>query len=187
MKEIDENVKNNEKAKLTKEENNTRNSIITLSINLANICNKSTNNLNNNNLVKSAIKEKNHIKSNPNSKKIIKVKKNVKNKFRKTKFKVPESDSKLIKDKNFSSKNEINQININIGNIIIDNNHIDENKINDIEYNDYELNNLEYKEALKYDKSSFFQYYFAQIKYKNLVIFTFYTSSDYNSKILKIS
>ena len=56
-----------------------------------------------------------------------------------------------------------------------------------MEYNDYELNNLEYEEAMKYDKRTYFHYYFAQLKYKNLLLFSFYTSSDYNSKTLKIS
>ena len=58
-------------------------------------------------------------------------------------------------------------------------------KIND--YNDYELNNLKYKEALKIDNRGYFQYYFSLLKRKQLLIFTFYTNDDYNSKIIKIS
>ena len=54
-------------------------------------------------------------------------------------------------------------------------------------YNDYELNNLTYEEALKYDHRNYFNYYFSLIKQKQLLIFSFYTYTDYNSKIIKIS
>ena len=62
---------------------------------------------------------------------------------------------------------------------------INKNKI--LKYNDYELNILDYKEALKIDKRTFFQYYISLIKRKQILIFTFYTRDDYNSKIIKIS
>ena len=55
-----------------------------------------------------------------------------------------------------------------------------------IKYNDYEINNFSYKQALKLDKRSYFQYYISLLKTKHLLIFTFYTKSDYNSKIIKI-
>ena len=55
----------------------------------------------------------------------------------------------MIKNKN----NYINKINI-----------INNNIINKINYNDYELNNLSYKEALKIDKRTYFQYYFSLLK-----------------------
>ena len=55
-----------------------------------------------------------------------------------------------------------------------------------INYNDYELNNLSYKEALKLDKRTYFQFYFSLLKMKHILIFTFYTYTDYNSKIIKI-
>ena len=54
-------------------------------------------------------------------------------------------------------------------------------------YNDYELNNLSYQEALKEDKINFSEYYLSLLKYNQLLIFTFYTYDDYNSKIIKIS
>ena len=56
-----------------------------------------------------------------------------------------------------------------------------------INYNDYELNNLNYKEALDIDKRKYYQYYFSLLRMKHLIIFTFYTMNDYNSKIMKIS
>ena len=53
--------------------------------------------------------------------------------------------------------------------------------------NDYELNNLSYKNAIKIDKRTYLQYYLSLLKTKHLLIFTFYTYTDYNSKIIKIS
>ena len=55
-----------------------------------------------------------------------------------------------------------------------------------IKSNDYELNSLTYKEALEKDKRTYFQYYLYLLKTKHLIIFTFYTSTDYNSRIIKI-
>ena len=55
-----------------------------------------------------------------------------------------------------------------------------------INYNDYELNNLPYQEALKIDKRDYIPYYISLLKYNQLLIFTFYTYNDYNSKIIKI-
>ena len=40
--------------------------------------------------------------------------------------------------------------------------------------------------ALKLDKRTYFQYYFSLLKMKHLLIFTFYTNNDYNSKSIKI-
>ena len=55
-----------------------------------------------------------------------------------------------------------------------------------IKSNDYELNSLTYKKALEKDKRTYFQYYLSLLKTKHLIIFTFYTSTDYNSRIIKI-
>ena len=57
---------------------------------------------------------------------------------------------------------------------------------NKIYYNDYELNTLSYQKALKIDKRTYFQYYFSLLKMKHILISTFYTNTDYNSKIIKI-
>ena len=51
-------------------------------------------------------------------------------------------------------------------------------------YTDYELNSLDYIDALKYDKRTYFQYYFSLIKRNHILIFTF-LSNDQNSKIIK--
>ena len=52
--------------------------------------------------------------------------------------------------------------------------------------NDYEINILAYEDALILDKRTYCQYYLSLLKTRHLIIFTFYTSNDYNSKIIKI-
>ena len=76
--------------------------------------------------------------------------------------------SKDIINNNFSfEKNELNK------NIIIS--------------NDFEINSLDYKNALQFDKRTYIQYYISLIRKKKQLIFTFYTSNDYNLKSLKIA
>ena len=53
-------------------------------------------------------------------------------------------------------------------------------------YNDQELNDSTYELAIKYDKRTFCEYYCSLIKTKNIFIFSFIYSGDYNSKIIKI-
>ena len=53
--------------------------------------------------------------------------------------------------------------------------------------NDQEINSLEYEKALELDKRTYFQYYFSLIKRKQLIIFTFIPTNDYNLISLKIS
>ena len=52
--------------------------------------------------------------------------------------------------------------------------------------NDTEKNSLPYKEALKFDKRTYFQYYLSLIRTKHSIVFTFITNNDYNSKSIKI-
>ena len=52
--------------------------------------------------------------------------------------------------------------------------------------NDYELNSLKYDLALQYDKRNYWEYYISLIKTKELIVFTFFTNTDYNSRMLKI-
>ena len=90
------------------------------------------------------------------------------------------SELKIIKSQNLindDKKGIINNINIYINNIRV-NNYKD--------YNEYEVNNLEYKEALKIDKRNYFQFYLSLLKKRNVLIFTFYTKNDYNSRYIKI-
>ena len=48
------------------------------------------------------------------------------------------------------------------------------------------MNNLNYKQAIIIDKRSYYQYYLSLLKRKHILIFTFYTSNDYNSREIKI-
>ena len=49
-----------------------------------------------------------------------------------------------------------------------------------------ELNDLPYKLALKYDKRNYCQYYMSLIRTKHNLIFSFYYTADYNSRIIKV-
>ena len=65
-------------------------------------------------------------------------------------------------------------------------------KINDLKMsnknlNDEELNNLEYELAIIIDKRTFFQYYFSLLKKKQLILFAFLPSNDYNLVVIKIA
>ena len=115
------------------------------------------------------------------------------------KKKILKRNIKLENTHEFKSK-EFSSTQVKISNIkIVDKNKLNNNdfdfkeKSGDIDnnfkynYNDYELNNLDYNDALQFDKRTYFQYYISLIKQTQLLVFTFYTSTDYNSKILKIS
>ena len=55
------------------------------------------------------------------------------------------------------------------------------------EYYDCEMNSFSYKNALKYDKRTFYQYYISLIKAKHPITFSFVPIKDYNSQLVKIS
>ena len=59
-------------------------------------------------------------------------------------------------------------------------------KIKNMALNDFEINRLIYPEALKYDKRNYFQYYWSLLRTGHIVLFSFITSNDYNSKSIKI-
>ena len=125
-----------------------------------------------------------------NKNKNIKIKKNPPiKKETKTKIKIKQFIMNDKVGKSSSSKIEINNNNSNIQNInksiqITTRNSKDFNsKIN---YNDYELNSMLYNLALLYDKRTYLQYYISLLKTRHIVIFSFYTSNDYNSKAIKI-
>ena len=54
-------------------------------------------------------------------------------------------------------------------------------------YNDYEINNLSYVKAIINDKRTYWEYYLSLIKTKQLLILSFYLSTDYNLKTVKIN
>ena len=127
-----------------------------------------------------------------------------KNKIKKKKYSSKDRKNEDKKKKNLNliiKENNINN-NISLKKNIISNDSLSKlsndslkiyNKIKSkkepkaLEYNDYELNNLEYQKALEIDKRKYFEYYISLIKRKQIIIFTFYTNDDYNSKIIKIS
>ena len=59
------------------------------------------------------------------------------------------------------------------------------NKIK-FEISGYEMNNLDFEKAIKCDKRSYSEFYISLISTKHLLIFSFFTKTDYNSKAIKI-
>ena len=57
---------------------------------------------------------------------------------------------------------------------------------NMIKFVDDEINDLSYDLAIKYDKRTYCDYYFSLLRSKHLFIFSFITSNDYNSRIMKM-
>jgi len=86
-----------------------------------------------------------------------------------------------IKSSNYLGNMELTKSKINLEKILsFSNNEI-------MKYNDNELNLLSYKDALIYDNRTYFQYYLSSLKTKHLLVFSFYNSNDYNSRIIKIN
>ena len=112
--------------------------------------------------------------------------------FRKSNFTKKDEDtidkntnSKL--DSKFLTKNIKNEQNPD--NFLHNNNNQNNSLMDKIRknyYNDYEMNSLNYNRALEIDKRTYLEYYFSLLREKHLVIFTFYTNNDYNSRIIKI-
>ncbi len=139
------------------------------------------------NRIEKIIENKTNIKNELNSEiKLTNKEKSIKNlnhpKKRKRKSKVKKNKSKslIVSSKNIVSKNKENNFNIIEP--------ISEKKmVISEEYNDYEMNNLVYERALLIDKRTYWQYYLSLIKTKQLLIFSFYLSTDYNLKTIKIN
>ena len=55
-----------------------------------------------------------------------------------------------------------------------------------ITYNDFELNSFDYRDALLNDRRTCLQYYLSLLKVKNLILFSFCPSKDYNNQIIKL-
>ena len=81
-------------------------------------------------------------------------------------------------------------LNFHTNEVIINNKNFNKKKVCDnkfINFNDQELNNLEYTNAIKYDKRTYFQYYWSLLKKKQLILFTFIPTNDYNITYIKIA
>ena len=83
-------------------------------------------------------------------------------------------------------KSKLNTINKN--KLVTDVPYSNKNSVNKVKkfLNDYELNRLQYKEAIKYDKRTYAQYYWSLLKIGNLFLFSFMPNNDYNSMVIKI-
>ena len=65
---------------------------------------------------------------------------------------------------------------------------IDPNKVNiEVVYTDEQLNSVDYDVAVKEDKRTFKEYYLSLLKMKQLCIFTFYTYTEYNFRVIKFT
>ena len=102
-----------------------------------------------------------------------------------------ESDNKLINNqkniKKKTTKSSFSQVKFNLNkNKELKQNKPFKNDKNLNQFNDQELNNLDYKNAVIIDKRNYLQYYWSLLKKKQLLLFTFYPSNDYNLKTMKI-
>ena len=120
--------------------------------------------------------------------KISSNKKNKKNVTSKNILSNKKGNNILSTDKSKKKVNKKNNL-INLKNNTKMNNTIHKSE-EKIEYkpdkdNDYEFNNLSYRDAIKYDKRTFCDYYMTLIKNKQIFAFTFCSFSDYNSGIIR--
>jgi len=72
--------------------------------------------------------------------------------------------------------------------LVIDNPNSKMNSLNNSKryLNDYEMNRLKYKDAIRYDRRTYMQYYWSLLKMGNLFLFSFIPNNDYNSMVIKI-
>ena len=102
-------------------------------------------------------------------------------------IKVKRKTGKIKANKKINSNNRTNKIiknsknNRNNSSLIS----ILNNKKNKKSYKDFELNTLDYETAKINDKRTYVQYYISLLKEKELIIFSFFTKNDYNSRIIK--
>ena len=70
---------------------------------------------------------------------------------------------------------------------IICNNKIKKEKDKIKNYSEFELDDLEYLEAIKYDKRTFFEFFCCLVKREHIIVFTFIYCSDLNLFCIKLS
>ena len=136
---------------------------------------------------------KGKLKKNGNNINIIKIKNfNVKNlgkKIKGQKGKVNNTEKPINKNKKNSLNTNYYQTSKNVLKPF-SNNNIKYNLKNEFHFknlNDLELNSLEYEIAIILDKRTFPQYYWSLLKKKQLILFTFWPTKDYNLISIKIS
>ena len=143
---------------------------------------KNQKNINNNYDIKETIdinyKEKKSNVYNKKKKSKIKKKKKLKKKSgiskeNRIKLNLSDNSKSFSKSELKNVKNTINEAKGKKSNVLLN-------------FNDYEFNSLSYKDAVKYDKRKFINYYISLIKVKHPFIFSFCPIKDYNSLIIKI-
>jgi len=144
--------------------------------------------------IKSKNKKNNFKKENTNikqGKKFFKKKsKNINNNIRNKNNFINSNNINSINNNNIS--HEINRRKKRKNNNLLQNNSKSQDKLKFekvekiMDYNDDEINSLPYKLALQHDKRSYCQYYISLLRTKQSLLFSFYYSKDYNSKIIKI-
>ena len=98
------------------------------------------------------------------------------------KLSLKKKKTKNINKSAFSDKN-----NFSFSSKFVLKNNLKSEKLINNNLNDQEMNNLKYKDAIKYDKRTYLQYYWSLLKKKQLILFTFFPTNDYNLFSLKIS
>ena len=108
------------------------------------------------------------------------------------KFKKSNSKTKKFLNKKNNKSNQ-NNSNVNFHSKRKVSNKKKLNELNDLNpneifnlYNEKEMNELDYKEALKKDKRTYFQYYLSLLRTQHTLAFSFFNIKDYNSQIIKI-
>ena len=96
------------------------------------------------------------------------------------------SKTNILKQENKNDNNDYKEVNLN------DNENkkeirIKRSKVFMFYENDFEINILPYELAIEDGQKTYWEYYFSLIRSKHLLVLTFYTYNDYNSKIIKIS
>jgi len=100
-------------------------------------------------------------------------------------------DEKINMKSDISSTSKILTKSLNSNSIINSRNNFLKIKINSLkdnykDLNDEEMNSLEYEKAYKIDKRTFFQMYWALIKKKQIILFSFMPINDFNLFYMKI-
>ena len=72
-------------------------------------------------------------------------------------------------------------------NIIKKNKDINKENQESQKLSDFELKELDYEEAVKLDKRTFIQIYFATLKREHIILFTFFSWNDYNLFYIKLA
>jgi hypothetical protein len=183
LNSIKNSIENNNISNPPKQINIKNNYIINKSMDSIKKNSKNNNLINNNN--SNIEKESLIIENNDNKSDILFENKNIKEisiekKIKISKF-VSKEEEETIKKKNILKKLYLIRSNSSLD--------FEEEKLknSNINYSDEDLNEMKFEDAIINDKRTFIHSYWSVLKYSQILIFTFYTSDDYNDRLLKIS